>query len=141
MARKRTMNRRDLREQAEAAEAKDKEVVDGEVEEIEEEEDDDAEVDADVDAGDDGDDEDSPKPKAKAKKKAEPKVKKAPVKRTRAVKEVRMKAVWVVFDNSSKRVETFPFGQKAAAEELLARKAEEKKGTFYIQLVKEPLDS
>ncbi|MGL6094614.1 MAG: hypothetical protein ACRC7O_02280, partial [Fimbriiglobus sp.] len=136
MARKRTMNRRDLREQAEAAEAKDKVVVDGEVEEIEDEVDDDDDADADSDAdtddGDGGDDEDSPKPKAKAKKKAEPKVKKAPVKRTRAVKEVRMKAVWVVFDNSSKRVETFAFGQKAAAEELLARKAEEKKGTFYI---------
>jgi len=53
---------------------------------------------------------------------------------------VRMKAVWVVFDNASKRVDTFPYSQRAEADALLARKQEEKKGTFYIQLVKEPME-
>ena len=71
---------------------------------------------------------------------AEPVAKKAPVKRTRAVKEVRMKAVWIVFDNGNKRVETFPYSQKADAEVFLAAKIEEKKATFFLQLVKEALD-
>ena len=43
-----------------------------------------------------------------------------------------MKAVWVVFDNASKRLKEFPYPQKADAEKLLAEKQEEKKGTFYI---------
>lgn len=130
MARKRTLNRRDLREQAEAAEARA-----GDEDEVVEDE----EASADEEAGDDeaGDDEEVAKPKKKAapKKKAT-----TTTKRTRAPKEVRMKAVWVVFDNGSKRVDTFPFNQKAEAEALLARKQEEKKGTFYIQLVKDPME-
>lgn len=132
--------RMDLRRQAEAAESKDKEKVEGETEEAEEEEEEPEDADA---ADDDGGDDDDEKPK-KAKAKAKPKKKapakpKAPSKRTRTPKEVRMKAVWVVFDNAGKRVDTFPFPQKADAEELLAKKLEEKK-TFYLQLVKEHLE-
>jgi hypothetical protein len=129
-------SRIDLRRQAEAAESREKDE-----EEIEEEEE------ADEDAGDDdgGDDEDAPKKKAKpkAKKKKEPaKPKaKAPSKRSRTPKEVRMRAVWVVFDNASKRIDTFPYPQKAEAEKLLEQKREEKKTTFYMQLVKEPMES
>lgn len=129
----------DLRREAEAVEARDKEKVESEAEEVEEE------ADADADAeSDDGDDEDGVKKKKKpaAKKKAAPKVKKPTVKRVRVAKEVRQKAVWVVFDNASKRVEAFPFNQKADAEALLARKVQEKEGkaTFYLNLVKEPLE-
>jgi hypothetical protein len=123
--------RMDLRRQAEAAESKDKEKDEDETEEEEAEE-------ADDEGGDD-DDEKPKKAKAKPKKKAAAKPK-APSKRTRTPKEVRMKAVWVVFDNAGKRVDTFPFPQKADAEELLAKKLEEKK-TFYMQLVKEPLEA
>jgi hypothetical protein len=47
--------------------------------------------------------------------------------------------VWAVFDNGRKVVKTFPFNQKAEAEKLLAEKLEEKKGTFYINLVKEEI--
>jgi hypothetical protein len=130
MARKRTLNRRDLREQSDAAETREKD--DEEPEE---------EAAADDDAGDDEDGEAKPKKKAAAKKKpAAAAPKKAPAKRTRAPKEVRMKAVWVVFDNASKRVDTFPYSQRGDAEELLAKKQEEKKGTFYISLVKEPME-
>ena len=126
MARKRTLNRRDLRDQAEAAETREKDDDEQEEEEAA----------ADEDAGDD--EEAKPKKKAPAKKK--PAAPKAPTKRTRVPKEVRMKAIWVVFDNASKRVDTFPYSQKADAEALLAKKQEEKKGTFYISLIKEPMD-
>ena len=125
--------RLDLRRQAEAAEAKDKDKDEDETEEEEEAED------ADDDGGDD-DDEKPKKAKAKPKKAKAPAKAKAPSKRTRTPKEVRMKAVWVVFDNAGKRVDTFPFPQKADAEELLAKKLEEKK-TFYLQLVKEQMEA
>ena len=132
MARKRTLNRGDLRAQAEAAEARDKNTEAVEDEEVEDEADDD----------DDGDDEDGPKKKkAKPKPKAAPKAKKpAAPRKARTPKEVRMKAVWVVFDNGSKRLKEFAYPNKADAEKFLAEKFEEKKGTFYISLVKEPLD-
>jgi hypothetical protein len=109
----------DLRKQAEAAEARER---DEETEEQEEE-------------AEEGDDE-APKKKKKPAKKAA--AKKPATKRTRAAKEVRRRAVWVVYDNSQKVVEEFPFGQKAEAEELLARKLQEKEGkaTFYLNLVK-----
>ena len=121
--------RMDKRREADAAEARekddDKEV---EEEEVEEEE------------SDDDDEEGGKKKKAKAKAKKAPAVKKPAVKRTRAPKEVRQRAIWVVFDNASKRVGTFPYAQKDEAEALLAAKSEEKKGTFYLNLVKEPLE-
>ena len=107
MAKKRTLDRRTLRDQAEAAEAKGKEK--DEVEEEEEEEEEEA---ADEDGGDDDEDgapKKKAKPKAKAKEKKPAAAKKPAAKRSRAPKEVRLRAVWVVFDNASKRVETFPF--------------------------------
>jgi hypothetical protein len=127
MARKRTLNRADLRAQAEAAEAREKDEEEVE-EEAEEEE-----------GGDDeGDDEEAPKAKKAPAKKAP--AKKAAPKRTRAPKEVRMKAIWVVFDNASKRLKEFAYPNKAEAEAFLAEKIEEKKGTFYLSLVKEPME-
>jgi hypothetical protein len=134
MARKRTLDRRTLRDQSDAAEAREGDEVEVEDEEDEEE----AEEASDEEGGDE--DEESPKPKKKAAVKKAP-AKKPAAKRSRTPKEVRMKAVWVVFDNASKRVDTFPYPQKAEAEALLARKQEEKKGTFYLSLVKEPLES
>ncbi len=154
-------SRMDLRREAEAVEARkretDEEVEGEETEEGDEEEDDDeeeaeaeveveaeAEVESDEAVDDDeggDDDEDRPKKKKKPKKVVAKKApaKKAATKRTRTAKEVRTRAVWVVFDNASKRVDTFPYNQKADAEALLARKLEEKKGTFYINLVKEEI--
>ena len=129
MARKRTLNRSDLRAQSEAAEARDADKEKDDAEEVVEEEADDDEGEEDEDG--------KPKKKAKAKKVAAPKKKAAP--RKKAVKEVRMKAVWVVLDNGSKRLKEFAYAQKADAEKFMAEKAEEKKGTYFIQLVKEPL--
>jgi len=129
------MDKRRENDAVEALEAeKEKDEVEDEVEE--------AEPEADADEGD-GDEDGKPKKKKKApaKKKAAT-VKKPAAKRTRTAKEVRMKALWIVFDNGSKVVEKFPFNQKADAEALLARKIAEKEGkiVFYINLVKEPLE-
>jgi hypothetical protein len=135
-------SRMDKRREVEAVEARE---ADEEKEEKEEEEEaDDAEPEAETEA-DEGDGDEDAKPKKKKKAPAKKKaaaVKKPAAKRTRTAKEVRMKALWIVFDNGSKVVEKFPFNQKADAEALLARKIAEKEGkaVFYINLVKEPLE-
>ncbi|HYH64426.1 MAG TPA: hypothetical protein VD866_06985 [Urbifossiella sp.] len=132
------MDKRREHDAVEAQEAeKEKDEVEDEVEDAE------PEAEADADEGD-GDEDGKPKKKKKkapAKKKAAT-VKKPAAKRTRTAKEVRMKALWIVFDNGSKVVEKFPYNQKADAEALLARKIAEKEGkiVFYINLVKEPLE-
>ncbi|MBP3957061.1 hypothetical protein J8F10_17475 [Gemmata sp. G18] len=148
-------SRMDLRREAEAVEAKQREEeVEGEVEGEEDDEDEEEgeeaegeeaegeepEGDPEGDAGGDDDDDDEDKPKKKKKKVAAKKVavKKAPVKRSRTAKEVRTRAVWIVFDNGSKVVEKFPYNQKEEAEALLNKKLEEKK-TFYLNLVKEEI--
>ncbi|CAN5365812.1 hypothetical protein BH11PLA2_BH11PLA2_42650 [soil metagenome] len=155
-------SRMDLRRENDAVEArtkekaKDEDKVEDEEEEDEDEdeEEDDEEGDVEVDGeaegplgeddedDDDGgedDDEDGPR-KKKKKKLVVKKVAAAKPARKRTVKEVRMKATWVVFDNGSKRVGAFAFSEKKDAEKLLAEKIEEKKATFYLQLVKEPLE-
>lgn len=133
-------SRMDLRRQAEAAEARGEEEETTE-EAAEEEEPDDAESEAESDA-DEGDGEAKPKKKKAATKKKATTAKKPATKRTRTAKEVRMRAMWVVYDNGSKVVDKFPFKDKAEAEALLARKIQEKEGkaVFYLNLVKEPLE-
>lgn len=139
MPRKRTVNRMDNRgdyeeeggEPKAEAEEKDEDEEEGDDEE-DAEADAEAEPDADAEEGGD-DDEDAPKKVKKPKKKAA-----AAPKRTRAPKVVRMKAVWVVLDNSSKLLETFEFSQKAEAEAYLEQKNIDKKGTCYLQMHKVP---
>jgi hypothetical protein len=143
--------RMDLRRQNDAAETREdeekeveEEEEDGEDDEDDEEEDEaEAEADAEPDSEDDGDegdddDEDAPKKKKKKKVKEKKVVVKKPTKR-KTVKEIRMKAYWIVLDNSGKRAGSFAYNDKKSAEELLAKKLEEKSG-FYIQLAKEPLE-
>jgi len=147
-------SRMDLRREAEALESRERGAEDVEETEDEDEEDDEDEeeegeeaegevddAEADGDDDDDGDDEDGvKKKKKKAKKVAKPKKEKAPAKsRKRTVKEVRRRAVWKVLDNGGKTVGTFQFNQKEEAEALLAAKIEEKKTTFYLQLIKEEI--
>ena len=136
--------RLELRRQNDAVESREEEEKEEDTEDEDEDEDEDEEAEGDVEegaddeGGDDDDDEDAPKKKKKVVKKKEV-VKKAAPKRVRVPKEVRMKAIWVVLDNSSKRVGSFPFNQKKEAEQALAKKLEDKPG-FYIQLIKEPLE-
>jgi hypothetical protein len=74
--------------------------------------------------------------KAPAKKKArkspaprKPREKKAPP---------RMRARWGIFDGGMKQVAIFDYNQRAAAEEKLAALLE-KKGPYFLQIVKEPM--
>jgi len=131
-------SRMDLGRPNEAAESRETD-EEGETEEEVEEGEAEAEAEADDD-GDEGDDEGGKKKKKKpaAKKKAAPKAKKPATKRVRTPKEVRQRAFWVVFDNSSKEVGAFAFNEKHDAEKLLEKKIQEKEGkaTFYMNLVK-----
>jgi hypothetical protein len=125
-------SRLDKRREVEALEARERDE-----DELEEEEE---EAESEADEGDE--DEDYGSEKKKSGKKA---TKKAGVTKTtkttskrRTTKEVRRRAVWVVYDNTQKPVEEFPYNQKADAEALLARKLQEKEGkaTYYLNLVK-----
>ena len=132
-------SRLDRRRESEAVEAREKEEAEeSEVEEEAEEEAEEPDADAEAEAGDD---DEAPKKKAKKPAKKAAAAKKPAAKRTRVAKEVRRRAVWVVCDNGSKEVGEFPFNQKAEAEELLARKIQEKEGkaTFYLNLVKKEM--
>lgn len=114
MARK-IINRRQLREEIEAAE--EAEVVDDEEGEEEGEE--------------GGDDDDKP---AKAKKK--------PAKRKSRAKEpveVRMKLFWGVYNQSLKRVALYEFTQKKQAEQKASEMSQGGKSPHFVQKVKEPV--
>jgi hypothetical protein len=138
---RRILNRRDLRDQVDAAERRKSE--DEEVDEEEDEEEgDEEEAEADAEEGDEGgdeeeDEEEAPKKKPK-KKAASPK---EPKKR-KAAKVIRQRVVWGVFNNSNQRVATYPYPEKAKAEEHAARlKAESKTNqTHFVQPVKEPIE-
>jgi hypothetical protein len=135
-------SRLDLRRQNEAAEAQEVEEEDEAEDEEADDEEEAAEESDEAEAGDDeGDDDEAPKPKKKAAPKKKAVAKKPAAKRSRVKEPPRMRAIWVIFDNGSKRVKEFPYAQKADAERVLAEKQEEKKGTFYLQLVKEPMES
>jgi hypothetical protein len=114
----------DLEDESDELEEEDLELEEEEFEEEEEEESEDEEDEDEV-------------PKKKKKKKA--KAVKKPVAK-RPAREERRRAVWVIFDNTNKRVETFPFNQRAAAEAALARRLEEKKGHYYLNLVKDVIE-
>jgi hypothetical protein len=151
MAKKRRgPSRLDLRRQYEALEASGREDedelddeadeaedLDEEIDELDDEEDlDEEDLDDEDEAEEDEfeDEDEAPKKKKKKKAKAAPK----PAAK-RPAREERRRAVWVIFDNTNKRVETFPFQQRAAAEAALARRLEEKKGHYYLNLVKDPI--
>lgn len=151
MARRRTKSHLELREQFDAAERKKDEPEEEEEEGEDEDEDEDEEEAEDGDAaeaddsdedegGGDEDDEDAPrkKKKKKAAKPAKP-VKEAKPKRSRAPKIVRMKVVWAVFNNSNQRVATYDYPKRKDAEEHAEPLRTDKKSTFFVQPVKEPI--
>lgn len=119
---RRTLDRRKLREDADAVAATE-EVVSDEAE-----------------AEDDGGDEDADeKPK---KKPAKVKAKKAPaaprVRKPRAKKPPPIRfARWGVFDGTMKQVASFDFNQRPAADAKLADLTANRKGVFFLQMVKE----
>jgi hypothetical protein len=151
MARKRTLNYRDFRgdfdESEEGRRKKDEEEEGDETEEEDEDEDEDEASDEeggdeekDEEASDEEGDEEAP-PKKKVKEKEKKKPAKAPrAKKPRASKIIRMRVVWGVFNNSNQRVASFDYARKHEAEEHAAKLMTDKKQTFFIQPVKEPME-
>jgi hypothetical protein len=70
-------------------------------------------------------------------------VKKAPAKRksrAKAVKEVRLKAFWGVFNQSLRRISLFKYSQRAEANKKAAELTESQKSPHFVQLVKEVIE-
>src|SRR5581483_5242669 len=144
MARRRTRSHLELREQFDAAERrKDEEELEEQAEE--EEDEDEEEEEEEKEAGEAGDEDEEAEsdeeeaPKKKKKKAAKP-AKEAKPKRTRTPKVVRMKVVWAVFNNSNQRVATYEYPKRKEADEHAARLMSEKKSTFFVQPLKEPIE-
>ncbi len=154
---RRTLDRKTLREQGDAAERKkkkkDDDVEEKDEEEEEEEEDEDGDEEASGDeeggeadaeeGGDEDDDEEKPKKKKKvavAKKKVAAKKPTKP--RSRSAKVVRMKVVWVVYSNSHQPLEEFPYPKRKDAEAYLEKVTNDKKsgGPFFLQPLKKPME-
>jgi hypothetical protein len=132
---RRILNRKDLRADYEAAERRkqeDEDEAEGDEEETDEAEEG-AEASEEAEEGEEGDEE------APAKKKPKKAVVKEPKpKRTRTVKQVRMKVVWGVFNNSHQQVATFDYAKRKEADEHAARLAAAKNPPqpFFVQPVK-----
>jgi hypothetical protein len=132
MAKGRIRSRMELREQYEAAEAREREgrVAKGDdEEEVEEEEADEGEA----DEAEEGDEEAAP-PKKKKKAPA-----KEPKPRKKVVKQVRRRVVWVVYDNSNKKIAQYDYTRKQEADDHAARLQTDKKQTYFVQPFKEEI--
>lgn len=130
----RVLNRRELRRQSDAAESADLHEVADEADADEENEDEEEHA----ESPDGEDDAEAPpaKAKAKAKAKAAPKARKP--RKPKAAP--RMRARWGVFDASMKQVAVFDYKDRAAADaKVLDLLTTKKTGTFFLQLVKEPM--
>jgi hypothetical protein len=132
---RRILNRRELREDYDAAERKNKEDEVGDEEEAEDEDEEEAEVDEEVGDEEEDAEEEAPKPK---KKPAKEKPKTKP--RTRTAKVTRMKVVWGVFNNSNQRVAVYEYPKRKDADDHAARLTADKKSTHFVQPVKEPIE-
>jgi DNA (cytosine-5)-methyltransferase 1 len=133
---RRILNRKDLRADFEAAERRkqDEDEVEGEEEEVDDDDEEEASDESEGEEAEEEVEEEAPKKKKKAAPK-EPKPK-----RTRTPKQVRMRVVWGVFNNSNQRVSTYDYNKKKEAEEHAAKLMTDKKTTFFIQPIKEPME-
>jgi hypothetical protein len=77
---------------------------------------------------------------APVKKKAKAKAAAPKVKKPRKPKApVRLCARWGVFDSGMKQVAIFDYNQRAAADQKILDLSAKKNGTFFLQIVKEPM--
>jgi hypothetical protein len=135
MAKGRIRNRLELRAQAEAAERRQHEGDETEDEEQDEDGGPADEEESEEEAASDEEEEPEKKPPKKRKPAAKPSKP-----RSRAAKTVRMKVVWGVFNNSNQRVAVFDYPKRKEADEHAAKLATDKKSTFFVQPVKEPIE-
>jgi hypothetical protein len=132
----RILNRRELRRQSDAAESASPEGAEDETEAAEEDEEEAEEREEAAEGSEEGDEE-APTKKAKAKPKAKPKAVRKPRKPKAAH---RLRARWGVFDSSMKQVAVFDYKDRVAADAKVADLlATRKTGTFFVQMVKEPM--
>ena len=134
---RRILNRKDLRADFEAAERRKQE---DDTEEEEDEDEDGEESDDEAESAEEGADGEEEEEAPKKKKKVVAKV--AKPKRTRTAKQVRMKVIWGVFNNSNQCVARFDYPKRKEAEEHAAKLAAAKTPpqSFFIQPVKEPIE-
>jgi hypothetical protein len=76
-----------------------------------------------------------PPPKKKAASPPAPKARKPRAKKPPP----RLRARWGVFDATMKQVAVFDYNQRAAADDKLADLLARNKGTYFLQIVKEPM--
>src|SRR5207244_13052793 len=74
-----------------------------------------------------------------AAKKARAKAAPGPKKPRKVKAPVRMRARWCLFDAGMKQVAIFDYNQRAAADEKLADLLAKKKGSHFLQIVKDPM--
>ena len=88
----------------------------------------------DLDSGeDDGEEEEAPvkKPKKAAKRKTS---------RSKAVRDVRQRAYWGVFDSSMKQVALFEYAKKKDAEKEAKQRSSERGLMFFVQIVRKDIE-
>jgi hypothetical protein len=135
------MNRMEKRSEYEAYEASQRGKKNDDEEEEEDEEesedtDDEADGDDDAEAEEDSDDDEEEAPKPKKKPAKEPK----PRSRKRTVKVPRLRVIWGVFNNGNQCVARYEYPKKGEADNHAARLQAEKKQTFFVQPIKEPIE-
>jgi hypothetical protein len=86
----------------------------------------------------------APKAKAAAKAPKEAKAKpakavKKPAARKKTVKEVRMRAFWGVFTSAMKKVAMFDYADRKAADKKATELSASSRAPHFVQLVKEPI--
>ena len=135
----RILNRRELRKQADEAEARESQ-HDPEAADEDDEVDDTDEAGEDEAEGpgadtEDGADDEGPRP---AKKPVKAKAPAAKARKPRKPKVApRMRVRWGVFDGSMKQVAIFDYNQRAAADEKAVELAAKKNTVFFLQMVKD----
>jgi hypothetical protein len=131
MAKGRIRSRMELREQYDAAEARKRDGGEDQSAEAEDE-----------DLGEMNDDQGEEGEKAPALKKKKKKPASEAKPRKKAIKAApRQHVVWIVYDNSNKAVQNgrFAYKDKAKADELAEKLKTDKKMTYFVQPVKEPM--
>ena len=129
----RILNRRELRRQSDAAESASLSEVEDETEAAEQDEEEAEGGEAAADGSEEEGDDEAPPANARAKPRA--------VRKPRKPKAApRMRARWGVFDASMKQVAVFDYKDRPAADAKVAELlASRKTGTFFLQVVKEPM--
>jgi hypothetical protein len=133
---RRTINRMEKRNDYEAYEAKQhgKQEDGEELEDDEQEQEDDDEVHAEDEDAEESDEDEAPPKKKRVAKESKPRS------RARTPKVPRLKVVWGVFNNANQCVARYEYPRKHEAADHAARLQAEKKQTFFVQPLKEPIE-